>query len=168
MLGVVGCTHRAGSPFNYDAEGRPYTYQRREYNIERDWVHHVLSDVYKPPRRRFASRLTADQQPIVDQLGRPDWVRRPFRSFQNEKVQEWVYLDFAKVYQFIGGQLIFEGPLTDYEQILLRRGYPDHAISNRSDSGRVVDVLVYAGTFSANMQEYMMVDGMITQLQEGK
>jgi hypothetical protein len=167
LLATVGCAHESRQPFVYDADGVPQMYKRRERHIELDLVHHIRTRAYLPPHSRFLKKLSDDQKPIVEEFGRPDWVRRPYRSFEGEAVNEWVYMDWGQVFQFVDDKLVYQGPLTDYEQILLKNGYPSRALSGRNDAKRRTDLLVYSGVFESKLQQYFMVDGKLTQMQEG-
>ena len=100
-------------------------------------------------------------------------MRKPYRSIGDERVQEWIYLDRAHLFQFVGKQMVYEGPLKDYEQILIERGYPDRAVVSHEEGKMCVDVFFYTQIFnvypdSFKLDEYHFVNGNITQSQEGK
>jgi hypothetical protein len=108
-----------------------------------------------------------DQAATVKTWGRPDWVRKPFRSLEDERVSEWLYLDKGHIFQFVGEDLVFEGPLTDYEQTLLGRGYPDRDFSLRRENGEREDLFLYNRVFAPWLEEFKFRDGWIIQSQEG-
>ena len=164
---LTGCAHTAKIQYRYDADGTPVSFRRCERNITRDFLHHFSRQAYRRPAPGMDRSLSADQKPIVDQLGLPDWVRRPFVSYQGERVDEWICLDAMQVFQFIGGKMVFQGPLTDYEQVLLRHGYPSHMISNSADTGHQIDLFIYDDVFRPSIQQFYFVDGTIKQMQEG-
>jgi len=166
MVTGLGCAHT--SSIASDIRGRPSDrLPTTRASRGAGFYASLPGQVYARPAADFEAALSDEQRPIVEQYGRPDWVRRPFRSFQAELVNEWIYLDRAQVFQFIGGELIFQGPLTDYEQILLRHGYPDRSIDISEESGRQIDVLVYTGIFLPSLQQYYLANGKIVQMQEG-
>ncbi|MCX7766259.1 MAG: hypothetical protein N2246_06105, partial [Candidatus Sumerlaeia bacterium] len=44
---------------------------------------------------------------------------------RGDRVQEWVYWDKQRVVQFVEGQLVWDGMLTDYEKVLILHGRPN-------------------------------------------
>ena len=66
--------------------------------------------------------------------------------------------------------MVFEGPLTDYEQILLRRGYPDRNELLTDEMGGIVDVLIYRKSNpprGSRMSVFYLVNGTVIQGSEG-
>lgn len=178
LLGV-GCAHTSQVPFHYDSEGMPISYRRRALHLERDFLHNFRTEAYRKPKPgEFESRrqlafapgdvpaTSEDEARTLDLLGEPDFIRE-FKSVDREDVVEWLYLDQALVQQYIDGRLIFEGPLTDYEQVLLTQGFPTSVISQRDDAGRQTDLFVYTGIFLPALRQYYFVDGYVMQFQEG-
>lgn len=153
--------------FRYDAAGVPQSIKRVERFPQRDFVHHFVRQAYFKPAEPFAPTPKTDQAVTFEEWGKPDWVRRPFRSLDNELVAEWVYLDRGHIFQFIGSQLVFEGPLTDYEQVLLRRGYPDRVLQTRLETGTNEDVFIYFAMFSPRLEQFHFMNGTMTESQEG-
>lgn len=171
LLWAAGCaTPVARLPQKYDENGIPHSYKRMERYTQRDFWHHWVRTAYcRPNIKKFAPPVGSDQALIYKQWGRPDWIRKPFHAVTDECVQEWVYLDKTRIFQFIGNQLVFEGPLRDYEQTLVLRGYPDRAMQIREEDGTTVEVFIYYNLFLffPRLDEFHFANGMITQSQEG-
>ena len=122
-LTLGGCA-RAKPQVAYRRSGDITTFKRYERHAERDFLHHFTRTAYRPPRASLkGSHL--DQETIIETWGRPDYVRKSFLSLQGDRIEEWLYLDRQRVMQFVKGALIFDGPLTDLEQLYLQYGYPD-------------------------------------------
>jgi hypothetical protein len=167
---AAGCA-RSQSPLpqRYDATGIPHSFKRIEQHPQRDFVHHWVRKAYIRPDHGYKMFEPAgvDQQTAVQEWGRPDWIRKQFRSLENDRVQEWLYLDKGHIFQFIGTDLVYEGPLTDYEQTLLSRGYPDRCMMVLRESGEREDLFVYTRVFTPWLEQIKFRDGRIIQSQEG-
>ena len=167
LLALGGCARRQSPlPFRYDAGGIPHAFKRVEVYPQRDFFHHCVRKVYRRADQMFAP-CGAEQEQTVQEWGRPDWVRKPFRSLENEKIVEWIYIDKGHLFQFVGTGLVYDGPLTDYEQTLLARGYPDHAHMVLRENGEREDLFVYNKLFVAWLEQFKFRDGKIVQSQEG-
>jgi hypothetical protein len=164
---AAGCAHSPKIHYDYAADGTPVSYRRLEKNLERDFMHHFGRDVYETAPYGIDRDATEEQRPVLETLGVPDFVRHRFTSLENERVTEWVYLDAMQVFQFVNGNLVFQGSLTDYEQTLLRHGRPSRAATSRSDTGRREDLLIYNKVFQPSLQEFFFIDGKLIQKQEG-
>ena len=151
----------------FDADGNRVGFKRYEPQPQRDFRHHWTRAAMKPPKEKMWKKKDSAQALIVDLWGPPDWVRKPFRSKENERVQEWLYLDAHHLFQFIGDDLAYEGPMTDLEEILLQRGYPDRVMMERIETGSIRHVFVYHKVFSPMLDQFTFVDGQIVQSGEG-
>lgn len=69
--------------------------------------------------------LSEDQKEVISRYGQPDYLRRIFFSTRGDRVEEWVYWDKQRVVQFVEGQLVWDGMLTDYEKVLIIHGRPN-------------------------------------------
>lgn len=168
LLVLSGCTyHKARLPFHYNQAGIPEMVKRVERHPVRNWFHHWVREAYRRPSAEFLVKPGTDAARIKNQWGKPDWVRKPFRSLANERVHEWIYLEEMRLFQFIGDQLVFEGPLTDYEQVLLQRGYPDYVFQTRYETGTDEEVFIYHGVFIPKLEQFHFMNGELTQSQEG-
>ncbi|HOE97852.1 MAG TPA: hypothetical protein PLS90_12165 [Candidatus Sumerlaeota bacterium] len=164
---LAGCARQPRLPFRYDAEGFPVQDKRFERHVQRDFFHHFSRTVYDPvtpPPYGYQG----DKQTVYEQWGLPDYERREFKSINGEEVDEWLYLPENRIFQFIGDVMVYDGPLTDYEQILLRRGYPSRCEVQMTDTGTRIDVFVYDGVFQPMLEEYHFQNGYLTQFQEGR
>ena len=166
---LMGCaTQHARLPQRIDAAGVPQSFKRVERGAQRDFFHHFVRTVYhKTNPDSFMPVADSDQTAVVKQWGPPTWIRKTFPSLQGERVKEWLYIDQRRVFQFVGGQLVYDGPLTDYEQILLSRGYPDRVETDYPETGTNIDVLVYTRVFSPLIEEFSFDSGTLIQSKEG-
>lgn len=170
LLGLAGCAHRKSPlPQFYDYGGIPRSFKRHELYPQRDFRHHFVRKAYYRPDHGWSmfEPLPGDQETTVKEWGRPDWIRKPFTSLQSEKVHEWVYLDKQRVFQFVGPDLVFDGPLTEYEQILISRGYPDRTNYVIRENGEREDLFVYTRVFTPWLEQFKFRDGHVIQSQEG-
>ena len=188
-LVLTGCA-RTDARFTerIDEEGNIQARKRIDQNPERDFFHHFTREAYRVPRElasdgeeRYALVFHGALSPVGDTVlapesdefviakewGKPNWVRKPFRSLLDERVDEWLYMDEDRMFQFVGGMLVYDGPVTDYERILIQRGYPDRHRTSKTDSGNRVDELVYQSVFFPWFEDYYLANGQIVQSQEG-
>lgn len=166
-LGLGGCAStKSPLPQRLDAGGVPHSFKRVEQYPQRDFLHHFVRAAYRKPDHMFKAN-GKDQNLTVKEWGRPDWVRKPFRSLENEKVTEWLYMHESHVFQFIGTELVFDGPLTDYEQTLLARGFPDNMHMTLRSNGEREDLFIYSRVFAPWLEQYKFRDGRLVESQEG-
>jgi hypothetical protein len=160
-LGVVGCmgTTRIVAPTRPDAKGKPVAFERRERNVTRDWLHHVARRAYYRSGFFLGFADSPDQWSVLNANGRPELARLTFVSEDHELVKEWLYPSKKKMYQFIGGQLAYQGPISDYARILREQGYPDKIIVDESDQRRRTDEFIYSGWFLPSLQTYHFFNG---------
>lgn len=162
---MTGCVSRP--LVIYERDGSISSYKRYERHGERDFIHRFTRRAYRHPRPDFYGR-SDDQRVILEEWGDPDYVRKSFRSFEGERVAEWVYLDKRRVIQFVKHAMVYEGELTDLEQIMLHNGYPDRLVTTIGESRHVHQTLVYNSIFTADrLDEYHLTDGWINQLTIG-
>lgn len=170
LLAPLGChtVHvNQKPPFTYDYAGLPHTQKRIEASPELDYVTHWTRKAYVRPSEHLHGAPDPRFQLVLEQWGTPDWIRKTFTSLEGDRVDEWIYLDQARLFQFIGDTLVYEGPLTDYEQTLLRRGYPDTSITVQTAEGWRSDTFIYNHLFMPRLEQYKFVDGMIVNSKEG-
>lgn len=101
------------------------THKRYPQYMARNFTTRFIRQAYKQPPGNIWNKATGDQIAVLETFGEPDAVRRPFKSRRGEKVGEWVYLDEDLLFQFICGNVVHEGEVTDLEEILMVHGYPD-------------------------------------------
>lgn len=126
----------------HQPDGTSVTFKRYERTASRNFFHHAFRQIYSAPGEHFIGD-GVDQETILTEWGVPDYVRKPFKSLEGERVHEWVYLDEYRIFQFVKGELVYDGPLTDFEQTLMRLGYPDRMVTLVDDLGRVIHTLNY-------------------------
>ena len=126
LLPLSGCVllNWERPPVEYTSTGEVKQYKRYERHMERDVLHRFARQVYAKTDA-IPFNLSPSALNVLQQIGQPDYMRRKFRSLEQERVEEWLYLDRGEMYQFVRGALVYEGPITDYELTLLRLGYPD-------------------------------------------
>jgi hypothetical protein len=165
----IGCaTSHARLPQRIDAAGVPHSFKRVERFAQRDFLHHFIRVAYyRTNPDSFMPVADSDQATVVKQWGPPTWIRKPFDSLQSERVKEWLYIDQRRIFQFIGGQLVYDGPLSDYEQTLLSRGYPDRVEVGYADTGTNIDIFVYTRIFTPMLEQFYFVNGTLIQSKEG-
>ncbi len=166
---ALACAHTRPKPeLIFHRAEEPTAYKRYERCAERDFLHHFVRKAYSSAKRSDLDFAGPQQQTILDTWGRPDYIRKPFWSLEDEKVEEWVYLDHQHVYQFVNHQLVFEGPLTDLEQLLIRLGYPDQMITTLSESGVVKHFLYYGNVIlPGRLESFNLANGWIVHNSQG-
>lgn len=169
LAGGSGCRMASQTrlPVLYDTEGEPRIFKRYEREFERDFWNHWSRKAYFTPRRDFLDNLNEVQRSLVDEVGIPDYTRRAFLSFTGERVEEWVYLEPREIFQFSGPYLVYEGPLTQFEQIVIQRGYPDMADVRRYDMERIAITLGYQDRFWVKQDVFHFNDDKLIQSNEG-
>ncbi len=163
---LVGCVGSGRKPLLSHRGGGVSAFKRIERHAERDFIHHITRQAYRrmPINTRM---LSPEQLTIVEAWGEPDYVRKPFRSLDGEKVREWIYLEDRTLFQFVGGEVAYEGPLTDFEDLLIRYGYPDHLVTTVGETGIVRTVMVYRHVFGGTpLATYNLHDGQLVQIAE--
>jgi hypothetical protein len=175
-LGVVGCmgttsivaTRLGGRLVNdpYTAV-KPMAFERREHDVTHDLLHHVARRAYRRPVFFFGFVDTQDQWNVLNANGRPEWVRRTFVTDDHERVKEWLYPSKQKMFQFIGGRLVYQGPISDYARILWEHGYPDKIVADEGDQRRRTDDFIYSDWFVPSLETYHFFNGKLVQSQAG-
>lgn len=139
---LAGCGNTAHFPYKLGEEGVE-EFKRIEKFAQADVIHHLRKTAYLEPTPGRMRGAGEDGKVLIDDLGRPDWVRRPFRSLQEERVEEWLYVYDDLMFQFVDGWIVYEGPITDMEITLLQRGYPRLADVMRAHGEDTDIVFVY-------------------------
>ncbi|GEM_PF-503013 len=156
LLFLAGCMTNQAPRFEMDAAGEKIMAKRFEKNIRLDWFRHQTRRIYTPNDAEIHDPLlTNDQREIQKRLGKPEYIRGEFRSDTDEIVTEWVFYEKGRVAQFVEGTLVYEGPVSDYETTLIRRGRPDEAFSIPGDREHPrSDTLIYNGIFRTDLDAY--------------
>lgn len=168
-LALAACAHTYPKPaLIYNPDGSISQFKRFERFPERDFQHRFVRKAYSAGSESDVELAGEDMQPIVEEWGKPDFVRKPFHALGGELVREWVYLDNRRVFQFVDGHLVFEGELTDLEQLLIRLGYPDAMTTTIGESGIVRQAMVYHGVIlPGRLETYNLANGWIVHAAEG-
>ncbi len=149
-------------------DGSSTAYKRYERYPQRDFFNHWVRKAYSPARESDVELAQGDQAAVLTQWGKPDYIRKAFKSLDDEKVQEWVYIEKRRVFQFVRHELAFEGELTDHEQLLIRLGYPDSYSTTIGESGLEYVTLHYGNIFLPGRNDtYRLTDGWIVHSHEG-
>ena len=166
---LVNCAATKPKPgFHHKQDGKLDMFKRFEQVIDRDLLHHWSRHAYFIPRDKMSLVKEGEAaSEIIEIWGRPDWIRRPFESNSGDKVHEWIYLDLNQMFQFVDGMLVYEGPVTDFEQTLIRRGYPQRAMTLRESNGKVITILIYTKIWGSRIDQYRFVNGMLSFQEEG-
>lgn len=161
-MAEVGAMDRNAPHVILDPDGQFAQFKRYERRMARDFVSRFSRKAYYACKDAHLDLSSPEQQSIVEQWGNPDYIRKPFQSLEGEWIEEWVYFDNKRVFQFKNHQLVYEGPLTDLEQLLLRLGYPNRAEITKGESGLVKHLLIYQHLFQQGRNDsYELADGWI-------
>jgi predicted small lipoprotein YifL len=167
-LGLLGCGQYRPLYQPHDANGDPIAFKRRARHETRDFYHHWRRPVYvkvsekkkaaKAAARAQNERFSLTQEALVAEVGLPDYVRPPFRSLNHERTVEWLYLQKDILAQFVGGEMVFTGPVTDRERTLIQRGYPDKVVKIREEIGPERVTFVYHNSLATDMEVFSFAD----------
>jgi hypothetical protein len=168
-LGLAGCAQTRPKPqLVYHPTGEITTFKRYERYPQRDFFHRFVRKAYQPPQDRDFDFARPDQQHLLDAWGRPDYIRKRFQSLEDERVEEWVYLDQQYMFQFVDHRIVYEGELTDLEQLLIRKGYPDRLETSLGESGIPRHALIYWNIFlPGRLETYGLSNGWIAHHHDG-
>jgi hypothetical protein len=117
--------------------------------------HEAYEPVHSLPRR-----LSVDQDLIVREFGQPAYQRQ-FETAEGEKVLEWLNIEQNLCFQFVDGELVFQGPIRDIEQILLSHGRPQIASAHIDESNIERVFFVYTHPFSMDRQYFSFANGQL-------
>ena len=164
----LGCMHAGSRPqFTYLSSGEITEFKRLERYPQRDFIHHFSRTAYREHDEK-AKSAGPDFETIIEQWGPPDYVRKPFQSLEGDRVEEWIYLDEQRLFQFVANELVYDGPVTEFELLFLRLGYPNRVFTTIGDSGIVRSVLFYRTIFMPwRMETYSLANGWIVHADEG-
>lgn len=162
LVFFCGCMTNQAPRFLYGPDGEKVQFKRHEKNIARDWFRHQSRKIYDVCMAEPHDPLLSVQQvDVLTTHGKPDYMRVEFPAETKEYVTEWVYVGQSKLFQFIQGELVFEGPVTDYERTLIRFGRPDYAIGQSSHVGPRSDVFQYRGILVSDIDTYRFSNGQL-------
>jgi hypothetical protein len=163
---LAGCARYDLPRTQFDAQGKEVAFKRQALYDRIDYIHRFFTKAYHRPDKHFADVLSIEEAKMVQELGTPDYCRGPIYSLHHERIVEWVYLKKNVLAQFRTGEMVYRGPVTDMEQLLIQRGYPRHTISDLQDVGPARTTWVYSGWFNAKNDEYSFSDGYLSAMVE--
>jgi len=163
---VGGCSVNQAPRFKYGPEGEQIQFKRYEQHLAMDYIHHQTYQVYKRTEALpLGPTISETQKALLHDRGRPDYIRPDYYSDSNERVTDWVYFEEDLIYQFVEGEIVYEGPLSDMDELLIRRGRPSLTTIAENQTGNRADVLQYTRPFSDQLDEYMFKNGKLTGAQ---
>ena len=132
LMGLVVLTGCANSgqklSYNVVAPNKLETFKRESHHGDFHYlIHRINRRAYdEVSSTQVLRRLTADKEEVLERHGQPDFLREGFRAMMTEEiVDEWIYWERMVVVQFVGGNLVYEGPMTEMDSFRVRFGYPD-------------------------------------------
>lgn len=163
LWALAGCARHDLPRTWYDA-GTPKPFKRVPLHDTVDFLHNCRAKVYKKCKKAPHKRLSSDQQAVLDEFGKPDYLRKAFRSEERERVKEWVYLENDRVVQFIDGDNVYAGPVTDRDQVLIFRGLPRYAIVEQEEVGPRLEKFFYRNWLGTELDVYTFADGKLVTM----
>ncbi|MDD4279154.1 MAG: hypothetical protein PHX74_05395 [Candidatus Sumerlaeales bacterium] len=151
--------------FNYTQQGNVVMEKRYDANLTADFLgmrkKPFKANVrgLKPQAKcdvmfRTANHIFTDQQKeILQEWGQPDYVRGPYRSSRGDQVNEWAYLQANHIFQFVSGEMVFEGPLTDQDRCLITFGAPNEHTVTQAEPGVRQELWIYRPWYSTKFNE---------------
>lgn len=141
---ATGCGNTNRTPrYHVTKPGEIKTFKRKTKHASVDYLFQVKQSAYSPVKKPLTKRLTPSQTDVLSRHGQPDYIRRSFTAHTNEKVTEWAWIDRLVITQFVQGELVWEGPLTDMDKYLIHNGYPRRAWQQDYPDGTRRDVWDY-------------------------
>jgi hypothetical protein len=97
--------------------------------------------------------LTQDQLQVLSKWGQPDWLRGPFRTTRGDQATEWLYDRQNRIFQWVDGQLVYQGPVTDAERTMLVHGAPSQVMITHLEPNIRRETFIYRDTFRTSGRE---------------
>lgn len=145
---ATGCGNLNRVPrYDMNTDLKLETYKRYAKFAEQDYAARWGARAWEPHRGEMEGPITADQKLVLERHGQPDWKRFRFLSTSHELVDQWAWWDRNTTVQFVQGQLVYEGPLTDMDEWLIRHGYPQQARTLHPTTGVRRDMWNYSSLF---------------------
>lgn len=166
----VACSTDRSPRFDYGPAGEKIPFKRYENNLQLDYIHNFTKNVYEICDAIPLSPILSEQQKeVLDESGKPDYIREEFHSESDENVTEWVYVSRNRVVQFVQGERVWDGPVTDYEMTLLRKGRPEQVFTQApSPPANVrIDTLMYNKVFTTEQDIFRFANGNLAGRMEG-
>ncbi len=164
ILAGAGCGNLNRVP-RYTIGGEeklPVAFKRFARHDEQDFINRMRAEAYYRRVQELEPPLSESQRDVIARHGQPDYIRRRFKSTSNELVDQWVWWDRDVTTQFVQGELVWEGPLTDMDKFLVRFGYPQKARFLDPVPGTRRDIWVYEGIWQAHRRQVTFTDEQLT------
>lgn len=133
---LIGCATTQKPLFGVDEEGNPIMIKRYPKRMDIGFFHRWSRTAYHSNKSEVKVKPKyTEMMNVLEESGQPDYMRKPIKSIWGDTFEEWVYWDLATVFQFVQGQIVYIGPLTDLEKTLIIYGYPNFVERNIHDDG---------------------------------
>jgi hypothetical protein len=145
--------------WRYDQSGQPKAYKRYARNFAVDYRTRFRRIAYVKVTEPLAETLSAEQRGVISQHGQPEYVRRPFVSRNDDRVEEWLYLSQNRLVQFVHGRIVYEGEVTDVERTMVRYGYPRRALLQQVEPQIERLTFIYSRPFDREREVFAFANG---------
>ena len=170
-LGLIGCSGKCiPKTLPSQPEGTTYLINDKRYakRMNIDYLYRFRSKAYRLPPADLYDKSSEDQSVIFESFGMPDAVRRSFKSNRNEKTDEWIYVYADRMFQFVCGRLVYEGPITDHEMLLMVHGYPNQVMRSQLEPDQESMTFIYKSRFLFKTKQFVLYNDTIRFRQESK
>lgn len=160
-LGIIlsGCSINRAYLFEYDKDGNEIQFKRRAKYNSVNYVSKWSKKAYKKNNRTLHFMLSDEQEEVIKEHGQPDYIRKRFLSTHGDFVKEWIYHNSNLMFQFVGGKLVYEGPTTDVEKVLMLYGYPRYSITTKLDPDVVRETFIYHSSLTDEFEDFNFSNG---------
>lgn len=143
---AVGCGSTNRQPlYNVDDPLSVVPFKRSARHSHIDYIYTIKGEAYSKVKKPMKGRFTSSEQDVLERHGQPDYVRKGYEALTGERVTDWAWWDRQVICQFVDGELVWEGPLTDKDEFLIRFGYPNHSWTQQVSDGVVRETWIYQG-----------------------
>jgi len=156
---LLSCATGTSPRWRYDSAGEARQYKRYPRNIAVDYFSRFRRVAYVKVNEPLEAFLSEEQRQWISQYGQPEYRRRPFRSREGEKVEEWVSLAHNKLTQFVGGGVVYAGEVTDMERTMIRLGYPRGCLISQAEPEIERLTFIYSRPFDLEREVFSFSNG---------
>jgi hypothetical protein len=105
---------------------------------------------------------------VLAKWGQPDWLRGPFRTTRGDQATEWLFERQNRIFQWVDGELVYQGPVTDVERTMLVHGAPSQVMITQLEPNIRRETFIYRETFRGSGHErvYSFSNGKLIFSQE--
>lgn len=156
---LLSCSFNKPTLLNYINVEEPSQIKRQMKYMQRPTLLHWSTVAYKKNTKTLRFLLSPEQKEVIGKYGQPNYIRK-FRSTDKEVVYEWLFIDDNKLVQIINRKIAFEGPITDFEHVLIKRGYPSFVHHQLFNNDTIVrDTIIYEQVFGVEKETYSFENG---------